>query len=152
LIGAIAHAVVCYRGKWRSQFSNHTWPARDRAWKHTSDLALGHNDHLLGQIFYSLNQDCEWHRQWSQALTQTMIEDTPINREFIQTWINQWCPSALRAVEVVCSLFEEKPWGPGMPLFHDLTSDIVAFSAEYLRTMDLQPSSEPIDASMNGTR
>src|ERR1700728_1361382 len=23
--------------------------------KHTSDLALGHNDHLLGQIFYSLN-------------------------------------------------------------------------------------------------
>lgn len=41
--------------------------------RRTSDLALGHDDHLLGQIFYSLNEDC----QWRQALTQTAIEDTP---------------------------------------------------------------------------
>jgi hypothetical protein len=66
--------------------------------KNTSDLALGHNDHLLGQIFYSLNEDCQWHRQWSQALTQIAIEDTPTNRQVIQTWIDKWCSGALREV------------------------------------------------------
>jgi toluene monooxygenase system protein E len=109
--------------------------------KHTSDLALGHDDHLLGQMFYSLNQDCEWHRQWSQALTQTAIEDTPINRERIQTWINKWYPSALRAVDAFSSFFEGEPGGAGRLAFHDLTSHIVATSEEYLRTMDLQPAS-----------
>src|SRR5437660_8154030 len=58
--------------------------------KRTSDLALGHDDHLLGQIFYSLNEDCQWHRQWSQALTQTAIEDTPASRQLIQSWIDKW--------------------------------------------------------------
>jgi len=51
--------------------------------KRTSDLALGHDDHLLGQIFYSLHEDCQWHCQWSQALAQTAIEDTPANRQLI---------------------------------------------------------------------
>jgi hypothetical protein len=69
-----------------------------------------------------------------------VIEDTPINRQLIQTWINKWYPSALRAVDAVSSIFEGKPRGPGIPPFHDLTSDIVAFSAEYLPTMDLQPA------------
>jgi toluene monooxygenase system protein E len=45
--------------------------------KHFSDLALRENDHLLGQIFYSLNEDCQWHREWSQALVQMAVEDTP---------------------------------------------------------------------------
>jgi toluene monooxygenase system protein E len=109
--------------------------------KHTSDLALGHDDHLLGQIFYSLNEDCQWHRQWSQALTQTAIEDTPTNRQVIQIWINKWYPGALRAVDAFSSLFEGKPGGPSMPPFHDLTSQIMAFSADYLRAMGLEPAS-----------
>jgi toluene monooxygenase system protein E len=109
--------------------------------KRTSDLALGHDDQLLGQIFYSLNEDCQWHRQWSQALTRTAIEDTPTNRQLIQTWINKWYPSALRAVDAFSSLFEGKPGGPAMPPFHDLTSQIVALSADYLRAMGLQPAS-----------
>ena len=107
--------------------------------KCTSELALGHNDHLLGQIFYSLNEDCEWHRQWSQVLTLTAIEDTPANRQIIQTWINKWYPHAVRAVYAFSALFEGKPGGPGAPPFHDLTSRIVAFSEEYLRTMGLRP-------------
>ena len=108
--------------------------------KYTSDLALSHKDHLLGQMFYSLNEDCQWHRQWSQALIQTAIEDTPANREFIQTWINKWYPVALRAVDALSSLFEGKPGSPGMPPFHDLTSQIVASSADYLHGMGLQPA------------
>ena len=69
-----------------------------------------------------------------------MIEDTPTNRQVIQTWINKWYPGALRAVDAFSSLFEGKPGGPGMPPFHDLTSQIVAFSADYLRAMGLQPA------------
>jgi toluene monooxygenase system protein E len=117
--------------------------------KHTSDLALSHNDHLLGQIFYSLSEDCQWHRPWSQALTQTAIEDTPANRHVIQTWINKWYPGALRAVDAFSSLFEGKPAGLGSPPFHDLTSRIVAFSSDYLRTMGLQPASNEIDRRQN---
>jgi hypothetical protein len=109
--------------------------------KRTSDLALGHDDHLLGQILYSLNEDCQWHRQWSQALTQTAIEDTPSNRQLIQSWINKWYSGALRSVEAFSSIFEGKPGGPGSPPFHDLTSRIEAFSADYLHSTGLQPAS-----------
>jgi toluene monooxygenase system protein E len=109
--------------------------------KRASDLALGHNDHLLGQIFYSLNEDCQWHRQWSRALIQTAIEDTPANRQLIQSWINKWYAGALGAVDAFSSLFEGKPGCPGSPPFHDVTSQIVAFSMDYLRAMGLQPAS-----------
>jgi len=34
--------------------------------KSVSDLALREDDYLLGQIFYSLNEDCQWQRQWSE--------------------------------------------------------------------------------------
>ncbi len=83
--------------------------------KRTSDLALGHDDHLLGQIFYSLNEDCQWHREWSQALIETAIEDTPSNRPIIQTWINKWYPGAFRATNAFSSIFEGMSGGPGMP-------------------------------------
>ena len=108
--------------------------------KCASELALGHNDHLLGQIFYSLNEDCHWHRQWSQALTRAAIEDTQANREIIQTWIDKWYPDALQAVEAYSVLFEGKPGAPGAAPFHELTSRIALFSADYLRTMGLKPN------------
>src|ERR1700691_2497240 len=57
--------------------------------KYMSDLALGQDDHLVGQVFYSLNEDCQRHRQWSQALTRTAIEDTTANHEVIQAWIDK---------------------------------------------------------------
>ena len=109
--------------------------------KRTSDLALGYDDHLLGQIFYSLNEDCQWHRQWSEALIQTAIEDTPTNRQVIQTWINKWYPGALRAVDAFSSFFEGKEAGPAMPPFHNLPSQISEFGTDYLRAMGLQPGS-----------
>jgi toluene monooxygenase system protein E len=109
--------------------------------KHTSDLALDHNDHLLGQIFYSLNEDCQWHRQWSQALIQTAIEDTLSNLAVAQTWIDKWYPGALRAVDAFASFFEGEPGSPGTPAFHDLTSQIAGFSTGYLRGMGLQSAS-----------
>src|SRR5258708_26605588 len=58
--------------------------------KYLSDVALREDDCLLGQIFYSLNEDCQWHRQWSECLVRMAIEDNVRNRDTIQGWIDQW--------------------------------------------------------------
>jgi len=106
--------------------------------KHTSALALGQKDHLLGQVLYSLNEDCQWHRQWTQALVRTAIEDTAANRDVIQAWINRWYARALAAVDAFSPLFEGRLGGPDMPPLHDLTAQLNTFCAENLRAMDLQ--------------
>ena len=69
--------------------------------KHIGDLALREGDHLLGQIFYSLNEDCQWHREWTQALVQMAVEDTPANRQVIQSWIGKWHRSAAAVLAVL---------------------------------------------------
>lgn len=66
--------------------------------KHFSDLAVREDDYLLGQVFFSLNEDCEWHRQWSKCLMQTVCEDNARNRDTVVRWINKWYPLAVRAV------------------------------------------------------
>jgi toluene monooxygenase system protein E len=75
---------------------------------HLSDLALREGDYLLGQILYSLNEDCRWHREWSQALTRTVIDDNTHNIGTIQGWIEKWHPVAARALQAFAPVFEEK--------------------------------------------
>lgn len=75
---------------------------------HLSELALREGDYLLGQIFYSLNEDCRWHQEWTQALIRTVIEDTPQNRDTIQAWIDKWYPLAARALQAFAPVFEGK--------------------------------------------
>src|SRR5262249_3936959 len=84
---------------------------------HLSELPLREGDNLLGQVFYSLNEDCRWHREWSQALTRMAIEDNSDNRATIQRWIEKWHPIASRAVQALASVFEGKLEGaPLTPL------------------------------------
>ena len=106
--------------------------------KHTSDLALGHNDHLLGRVFYSLNEDCRWHREWSRALVQAALEENPSNIDVIQSWIGKWRPLAVQAIEALSPLFEGSPCGTGEITCHELASQVAAFSDEYLRTLKLE--------------
>src|SRR5262249_2406193 len=106
--------------------------------KHTSDLALGHNDHLLGRVFYSLNEDCRWHREWSRALVQAALEENPSNTDVIQSWIGKWRPLAVQAIEALSPLFEGSPCGTGEITCHELASQVAAFSDEYLRTLKLE--------------
>jgi toluene monooxygenase system protein E len=112
--------------------------------KHISDLALGQNDHLLGQIFYSLHADCHWHRQWSRALVQTMLEDTAANHAVIERWIDKWYPGVLRAVDAFSPWFEGNARGPSTPPFHDLTAEMDAFCMEHLRAMDFRRGSQTL--------
>ena len=106
--------------------------------KYLSDVALREDDYLLGQIFYSLNEDCRWHRQWSESLTRMTIEDNTHNRDTIQGWINQWYPLASRAVNTFALLFADTLEGTEAPLLQRTDQAIDGDYRDYLRSMDLQ--------------
>jgi len=106
--------------------------------KHVGDLALGQKDHLLGQILYSLNEDCQWHRDWSRTLVQMLASDNPSSKDVIQSWIRKWRPGALEAVDAFADMFESKPLGQGDTLFHNVTAQLDDFGAEFLKNMTLE--------------
>jgi hypothetical protein len=64
--------------------------------KHFSDLALRENDHLPGQIFYSLNEDCQWHREWSQALVQMAWKTRPQTGRLFKLGLTRGIPAPRR--------------------------------------------------------
>ena len=107
---------------------------------HFSDLALREGDYLLGQVFYSLNEDCRWHREWSQALTRMVIEDNSHNSVTIQGWIEKWHPVAARAVEAFVPLFEGKLEDAQMPPLEGVTEKLAKFYRGYLSAMGFEPS------------
>ncbi|MFY9909848.1 MAG: hypothetical protein WCF22_11180 [Candidatus Sulfotelmatobacter sp.] len=106
--------------------------------KYLSDLALGEDDYLLGQIFYSLDEDCQWHRQWSECLVKMAIEDHARNRDTIQGWINQWYPLAARAVSTFASLLDDTlKRSMTLPL-EGIEHAIDHYYRNYLRSMNLE--------------
>jgi toluene monooxygenase system protein E len=96
--------------------------------KYLSELALSEDDYLLGQIFYSLNEDCQWHRQWSESLVRMAIEDNVRNQETIQGWINRWHPLAARAVHAFAPLLEDTLERTALDRYY----------RDYLRSMNLE--------------
>jgi toluene monooxygenase system protein E len=97
--------------------------------KYLGDVALREDDYLLGQIFYSLNEDCQWHRQWSESLVRMAIEDNARNQETIQGWINRWHPLAARAAHAFAPLFKDtQPTGEALDRYY----------CDYLRSMNLE--------------
>ena len=106
--------------------------------KYLSDLALREDDYLLGQIFYSLNEDCQWHRQWSESLVRMAIEDNVRNRDTIQGWINQWYPLTARAVQTFALLFEDTFERTRTPPFPHMGEALDRYYRDYLRSMNLE--------------
>lgn len=109
--------------------------------KYLSDVALSEDDYLLGQIFYSLNEDCQWHRQWSESLVRMAIEDHADNRDTIQVWINQWYPLAIRAVRTCASVLEDTLDKIGTPPLERIERGVDPFYRNYLRSMNLEVKS-----------
>jgi toluene monooxygenase system protein E len=105
---------------------------------HFSDLALREGDYLLGQVFYSLNEDCRWHREWSRALTRMVIDDNSQNRSTIQGWIERWHPVAARALHAFAPLFEGKLQDANMPPLEGVTQKLDEYYRDYLSSMGLQ--------------
>lgn len=139
---AIEKLLICY--DWAESFVALNLVLKpmvdDLFMNHLSDLALREGDHLLGQVFYSLNEDCLWHRQWSQALTRMAIEDNSPNSATIQGWIEKWYPVAAGAVQALVPLFEGKLEDAHMPPLEGVTQKIDKFYRDYLSSMGLQPS------------
>ena len=109
---------------------------------HLSDLALREGDYLLGQVFYSLNEDCRWQREWSQALTRMVTQGNSHNTDTIQGWIEKWHPVAARAVQAFAPVFEGKLENAQMPRFEGVTEKLDKYYRDYLSSMGLQaPSS-----------
>jgi toluene monooxygenase system protein E len=107
---------------------------------HLSDLALREGDYLLGRILYSLNEDCRWHREWSQALTRMVIENNSQNIGIIQGWIEKWHPVAARALQEFAPLFEGKSEDAQMPPLEGVVQKLDKFYRGYLFAMGLQPT------------
>jgi toluene monooxygenase system protein E len=105
--------------------------------KHASVLALGQGDHLLGQIFYSIDEDCQWHREWSRALVETAVEQNPSNRGLMQVWIEKWHSRAVQAIEALGPLLAGESIGTNEVSFENVPSQIADFSKRYLHTLDL---------------
>jgi toluene monooxygenase system protein E len=109
--------------------------------KYLSDLALREDDYLLGQVFYSLNEDCQWHRQWSECLVRMAIEDNVRNKDTIQGWINQWYPLAAHAVHTIGLLFDDTFKRAETPPLQYTGEAINRYYRDYLRSMNLQVAS-----------
>lgn len=106
---------------------------------HMSELALREGDYLLGQIFYSLNEDCQWHREWSRALIQMVIQDNSYNSSTIQAWIEKWHPVAGRALQAFAPLFAGKLEEAQMPALEGVAEKVDNYYRDYLFSMGLQP-------------
>ena len=74
---------------------------------HLAKEAHEHDDHVLGQLFSSLHDDCRWHRQWTLALLRTAIEQHPTNADVVRSWVARWSGTAERAVAPFQSLFQK---------------------------------------------
>jgi toluene monooxygenase system protein E len=106
---------------------------------HFSDLALREGDYLLGQVFYSLNEDCRWHREWTQALTRMVIEDNSRNSGTIQGWIEKWHPVAARALQGFAPVFDGNLEDAHMTPLEGVTQKLDEFYRDYLSSMGLRP-------------
>jgi toluene monooxygenase system protein E len=61
-------------------------------------VAKANGDFLLGQIFASLDEDCQWQRQWSAALVRVALAAGDDNRSACAEWVDAWTSEAARAV------------------------------------------------------
>jgi len=70
-------------------------------------LARAAGDDVLDRIFFSLNEDCAWHRAWSGSLILTAIRDTPESAPVIEGWVENWAPRVSRAISAFRPIFDE---------------------------------------------
>lgn len=138
---AIEKLLICY--DWAESFVALNLvlkPLMDELFmNHLSDLALREGDYLIGQVFYSLNEDCRWHREWSQALVRMVIADNPHNADTIQSWIEQWYPVAARALQAFAPLFEGDLEDARLAPLEGVSQKLDTYYRDYLSLMGLQP-------------
>jgi toluene monooxygenase system protein E len=76
---------------------------------HVGRLAREVGDDVLERLFYSLNEDCAWHRAWSQTLVRVAVRDTPGSAAVVEGWVERWAPRVSRAVAAFAPIFDTLP-------------------------------------------
>jgi hypothetical protein len=111
---------------------------------HFGRLARAAGDDVLDRMFFSLNEDCAWHRAWSESLLLNAIRDTPESAAAVERWIENWAPRVSRAVSAFRPIFDEMPPG-GVERFATVLSEIEQFGQRYRGALfgrrDLPPKS-----------
>jgi toluene monooxygenase system protein E len=72
-------------------------------------LATENGDPVLTSIHFSLDEDARWHRAWTAALLQQLIDDTLANAEVVAGWIEKWQPLASDALHTFAAIVDEAP-------------------------------------------
>lgn len=93
---------------------------------HFGRLAERAGDPVLGQIFLSLNENCTWHREWSEALMRMVLADQPENGPAIRGWMESWQPPVARAIATFAPVFDEMLDQPPAPGFAAVAAAIDA--------------------------
>lgn len=69
-------------------------------------LAQARGDDPLQRLFMSLDEDCQWHRQWSRALLATALRATPDQQAALNAIVEQWLPPVTKAMHVLAGHLE----------------------------------------------
>ena len=93
-------------------------------------LARAAGDDVLDRMFFSLNEDCAWHRAWSESLLLTAIRDTPESAHAVEGWIKNWAPRVSLAVAALQPIFDEMSQG-GAGRFATVLNEIEQFGQRY---------------------
>ena len=99
-------------------------------------LAQSRGDDLLGRIFQSLREDCEWHRDWSRALVRTASADREENADVIAAWLERWWPPVTQAVAAFAPVFDEMPERPSAVAFADVLAEVDTTCRAYWASLD----------------
>ncbi len=67
------------------------------------ELGRTHGDYVLGEICFSLNEDCRWQRDWSAALTAVIIGAGREQRDVLVRIGSRWLPLCEQAVTSLAS-------------------------------------------------
>jgi toluene monooxygenase system protein E len=72
--------------------------------REAAEVARSRGDYLLREIFFSLHEDCLWHRAWSEALVKVALAARPENRAALGGWARRWLPRADEAAAALAPL------------------------------------------------
>ena len=96
------------------------------------------------QLFASLYEDCQWQQQWSQALVRLVMQDTPVNQQVLQQWVNKWYAMMVPAISTFAPLFEQCSESPGAGTGAEVVAQLCAALEEYLCLAGLErPAAHP---------
>jgi toluene monooxygenase system protein E len=95
-------------------------------------LAKARGDFLLGQLAASLDEDCQWQRQWTAALARVAFARAE-NREAAAEWVASWWPRAARALEVLAPALAR---AAGRPLD---AAAVLGRASELARALEIPP-------------